>query len=58
MGRKNLLDDYDFVCQLYSSDIPARGGGALYLSDAIGYVFLKKEITDCNDAGFFFVQVA
>lgn len=52
------MDDYYFVCQLYSADIPFKDGGVLGLSDANGYLFLKKEIDDYRDAGFFFVQTA
>lgn len=57
-GCEKLLDDYRFICQIYSSDIPSKDGGILGLSDAIGYLFLKKNITDYSDAGFFFVQTA
>lgn len=53
-----LVDEYRFVCQVYSADIPSRDGGALGLSDAIGYLFLRKKIIDYSDAGFFFVQSA
>ncbi|MFU0444547.1 hypothetical protein ACMZZG_03540 [Pseudocitrobacter faecalis] len=53
-----LVDEYRFICQIYSADIPSRDGGALGLSDAIGYLFLKKDIIDYSDAGFFFVQTA
>ena len=57
-GCDKLLDEYYFVCQIYSSDIPSKDGGALGLSDSIGYLFLKKNILDDSDAGFFFVQTA
>jgi hypothetical protein len=55
---EKLLNEYDFIGQLYSSDIPVHDGGALFLSDAIGYLFLKKKIDDFNNAGLFFVQTA
>lgn len=55
---ESLLDEYNFVCQIYSFDIPSRDGGALGLSDAIGYFFIKKSISSSEDVGFFFVQTA
>ncbi|WP_198431230.1 hypothetical protein, partial [Snodgrassella alvi] len=51
---EKLMHEYDFIGQLYSSDIPVHDGGALFLSDAIGYLFLKKKIDDFNNAGLFF----
>ncbi|OKP23409.1 hypothetical protein [Serratia fonticola] len=58
VGYESLLSEYNFICQLYSADIPSEDGGVLGLSDAVGYLFLKKEIEDYNDAGLFFVQTA
>lgn len=58
VGYEGLLSEYDFICQLYSADIPSDDGGVLGLSDAVGYLFLKKEVKDYNDAGLFFVQTA
>ncbi len=58
VGYEGLLKEYIFICQLYSKDIPSKDGGILGLSDAIGYLFLRKEIKDHNDAGLFFVQTA
>ena len=55
---EKLMHEYDFIGQLYSSDIPVHDGGALFLSDAIGYLFLKKKIDDFNNAGLFFAQTA
>lgn len=55
---EKIMLEYDFIGQLYSSDIPVHDGGALFLSDAIGYLFLKKKIDDFNNAGLFFVQTA
>ncbi|RNM24625.1 DUF1963 domain-containing protein [Dickeya fangzhongdai] len=57
-GCNELLSEYYFICQIYSSDIPSKDGGALGLSDAIGYLFLKKDISEHTDAGFFFIQTA
>ncbi|BDR57627.1 DUF1963 domain-containing protein [Xylocopilactobacillus apicola] len=57
-GSEIFNDEYRFICQVYSMDLPPYDGSALYLSDAIGYLFLKKNIVDNNDAGFFFVQSA
>ncbi|MBI0158328.1 MULTISPECIES: hypothetical protein [unclassified Snodgrassella] len=50
------MHEYDFIGQLYSSDIPVHDGGALFLSDAIGYLFLKKKIDDFNNAGLFLLK--
>lgn len=58
LGYKALEDEYRFICQVYSRDLPPYDGSALYLSDAIGYLFLRKNIIDENDAGIFFVQTA
>ncbi len=58
IGSEKLIKEYDFICQLYSADIPSKDGGILGLSDAIGYLFLKKDIDDYNNAGLFFVQTA
>ncbi|MEF9676540.1 hypothetical protein ABRQ00_04450 [Pectobacterium aroidearum] len=57
-GCEKLLSEYRFIGQIYSSDIPSKDGGALGLSDAVGYIFINKCISDDNDAGFFFVQTA
>lgn len=48
-----LKDDYAFVLQLYSSDFPAPFKDIFYLTDAVGYLFLKK---DGSGQGVFFVQ--
>ncbi|WP_049602225.1 MULTISPECIES: DUF1963 domain-containing protein [Yersinia pseudotuberculosis complex] len=58
IGSEKLIKEYNFICQLYSADIPSKDGGILGLSDAIGYLFLKKDIDDYNNAGLFFVQTA
>lgn len=57
-GCEKLLNEYNFICQIYSSDIQSKNGGALGLSDAIGYLFINKRISEKNDVGFFFVQTA
>lgn len=57
-GYESLMKDYYFACQIYSADIPFKNGGLLGLSDANGYLFLKKEIEDAHDIGFFFVQTS
>lgn len=55
-GYYGLLDEYDFVAQFYGANLSEQQTGLLGLSDANGYLFLKKHITDDMDAGFFFVQ--
>ncbi|SHO54705.1 hypothetical protein [Vibrio quintilis] len=57
-GIEGLLNDYYFVGQFYSSDIPIKNGGVLGLSDANGYLFLRKEFEEGEDSGLFFVQTA
>lgn len=58
IGFEKLLDEYYFVAQFYSNDIPVKNGEAFYLSDANGYVFIKRDISNSSDAGLFFVQSA
>ncbi|ASA55374.1 DUF1963 domain-containing protein [Vibrio gazogenes] len=57
-GVETLLDEYYFVGQFYSADIPLRDGGVLGLSDANGYLFLRKQLQYNGDDGVFFVQTA
>lgn len=62
LGVHGLYEDYDFVCQLYSSDFPAPYKDIFYLTDAIGYLFIRKNVTVKTDEemlpGLFFVQTA
>ncbi|MBD2802468.1 DUF1963 domain-containing protein [Xenorhabdus sp. M] len=51
-----LGKDYHFLCQIYSSDFPEKFKDVLGLSDAIGYLFIKKEGNEVE--GIFFVQAA
>lgn len=57
-GCDKLLSDYVFLSHVYSSDVPSKDGGALGLSDAVGCLLIKKNVSDLTDAGFFFVQTA
>lgn len=50
-GKMNL-QDYDFIMQLYSSDFPPGFEDIFYLTDAVGYLFLRKDM----NGGWFFVQ--
>ncbi len=50
-----IRKDYDFVCQLYSSDFPDPFKDIFYLTDAVGYLLLKKSGAG---EGLFFVQTA
>ncbi|MHC8319080.1 DUF1963 domain-containing protein [Pseudomonas sp. LB3P31] len=50
---EGLILDYDFTCQLYSADFSEPFKDIFYLSDAVGYLFLKK---DGSGEGLFFVQ--
>lgn len=47
--------EYGFFCQLYSSDFSEPFKDIFYLTDAVGYVFLKR---DNSGEGLFFVQTA
>ncbi|WP_077049319.1 DUF1963 domain-containing protein [Pseudomonas sp. KK4] len=48
-----LIEEYDFICQLYSSDFSEPFKDVFYLTDAVGYLFLKK---NGSGEGLFFVQ--
>lgn len=50
---ETLMLDYAFVSQLYSGDFSEPFKDIFYLSDAVGYLFLKK---DGSGEGLFFVQ--
>ncbi|MNP03423.1 hypothetical protein D3C76_953070 [compost metagenome] len=50
-----FLAEYDFLCQFYSSDFSDPFKDIFYLTDAVGYLFLKK---DRSGSGVFFVQTA
>ncbi len=52
---KEIGQDYDFSLQLYSSDFPDPFKDIFYLTDAVGYLLLKK---DGSGEGLFFVQTA
>ncbi len=58
VGCESLLDEYLFVCQLYSADLPICDGEALGLSDANGYLFIRKQCRGDQHDGLFFVQCA
>lgn len=47
-----FLKDYLFLAQINGLDLPSSLNDLFYLSDAIGYIFLKKDLTE----GVFFVQ--
>jgi hypothetical protein len=55
------LPHHRFVLQIYGGDFPRAYQDVLYLSDAVGYLFIDKRLslsTICSSAGMFFVQVA
>lgn len=39
---ETLTVEYEFICQLYSSDFSEPFKDIFYLTDAVGYLFLKK----------------
>ncbi|MDC7240887.1 MAG: DUF1963 domain-containing protein [Spirochaetales bacterium] len=49
-GELHHIKDYNFVLQLYGGDFPEGFEDIFYLSDAVGYLFLK------DDSGLFFAQ--
>lgn len=50
--------NYNFLCQIYSSDFPSPYQDALYLTDGVGYLLINKNLGDERSDGCFFVQVA
>jgi uncharacterized protein YwqG len=52
---EEISKNYDFALQLYSSDFPEPFKDIFYLTDAVGYLLLKKE---GFGEGLFFVQTA
>jgi len=53
-----LAANYNFLCQVYSSDFPAPFQDALYMTDGVGYLLVNKNIRDDKSDGCFYVQVA
>ncbi|MNJ44094.1 hypothetical protein D3C77_391300 [compost metagenome] len=58
MIPQDLTSEYEFFCQVYSSDFPAPFQDVLYLTDAVGYLLISKEFGGEKADGCFFVQVA
>lgn len=58
IGVEGLLDEYYFIGQFYSAEIPIKNGEVLGLSDANGYLFLRKKLQHEEHDGIFFVQTA
>ncbi|WP_339307587.1 DUF1963 domain-containing protein [Paenibacillus sp. FSL R5-0519] len=59
-GIDHLLEEYQLVCQIYSGDFPDPYQDILGLSDANGYLFLRKGLASAHAPfdGIFFVQTA
>lgn len=57
-GLNDLLNEYYFVCQLYSGDIPICNGELFGLTDANGYLLIRKELRNDGYDGLFFIQTA
>ncbi|MFB8375821.1 hypothetical protein [Paenibacillus taichungensis] len=59
-GISHLLEDYQFVCQIYSGDFPDPYQDILGLSDANGYLLLRTGLASAHAPldGIFFVQTA
>lgn len=50
--------NFNFFCQVLSSDFPASFQNALYMADAVGYLLINKNFGNDKADGCFFVQVA
>lgn len=59
-GISHLLENYQFVCQIYSADFPDPYQDILGLSDANGYLLLRTGPASAQAPldGIFFVQTA
>ncbi|MCP1185156.1 DUF1963 domain-containing protein [Paenibacillus sp. 1781tsa1] len=59
-GIEHLVEEYQLVCQVYSGDFPDPYRDILGLSDANGYLFLRKGLASAHAPfdGIFFVQTA
>ncbi|MFM2479651.1 DUF1963 domain-containing protein [Celerinatantimonas sp. MCCC 1A17872] len=57
-GLDDLLSEYYFACQLYSGDIPICNGELFGLTDANGYLLIRKELKNDGYDGLFFIQTA
>jgi hypothetical protein len=55
-----ILAHHRFVLQVYGGDFPRPYRDVLYLSDAVGYLFIDERLSSssiCSSTGMFFVQV-
>ena len=48
----HFSEDYLFLAQINGLDLPSKLDDLFYLNDAVGYIYLKRYLTD----GLFFVQ--
>ncbi|MFV3383180.1 DUF1963 domain-containing protein [Pseudomonas sp. NY15354] len=55
---RDLAANYNFLCQVYSSDFPSPFQDVLYMSDGVGYLLISKKFGGEDVDGCFFVQVA
>jgi len=55
---EKLSSNYNFLCQVCSSDFPAPFQDALYMTDGVGYLLINKHNGNSMSDGCFFVQVA
>lgn len=51
-----VFEDYRFLMQFYAGNFPEEYRDILYLSDAVGYVFIKNELKINKIAGLYFGQ--
>ncbi|GAA0892868.1 DUF1963 domain-containing protein [Fulvivirga kasyanovii] len=58
LAAEALSEEYNFFCQIYSSDFPHPFQDALYLTDALGFLFIRKARHEGERLGLFFVQTA
>jgi hypothetical protein len=51
LQNKNLkLHDYEYILQIYGNDFPEEYNDIFYLTDSMGYLYIK------NEDGIFFTQ--
>jgi len=53
---KAFESSFNFFCQIYSSDFPVPFQDALYMTGAVGYLFINKQLGNDVADGCFFVQ--
>jgi len=50
------FDGYEFFMQFYAGNFPNDYKNVLFLADAIGYIFIKKNVNINKSSGLYFGQ--